>query len=161
MASTRRSESGVSNEAAISSVLGTLKGVACDGRGTDAVSIGAEGDTIAVTLATDDFNGEGNGAQSPRRAVLVGTRAEGAFGLKHERGGLFGEGARWTVLQREDAKCVREGGGASGSLSLVSLSLTNAGMSLGQIGPGLGSTSPQSLMSRAASRRRSNGGARK
>ncbi len=145
MASTRRSESGVSNVAAMSSTLGTLVGVTCDGVSTDAATGGAVVATVAQAIA--GFKGESDGAQATGEVVSVVTRVGGAFGLKHERGGVFGEGARRTALQREEAKWVRVVGGVSGSLSLVLLSLTNAGMSLNLIGPGLSSTSPQSLRS--------------
>ncbi len=146
MASTRRSESGASNAAAISSTLGTLIGVARDGVSTDAAT-GAVVAASAVAQAIDDVKGEIDGVQATEDIVSVVVRVGGAFGLKHERGGVFGEGARQTALQREEAKWVRVAGGLSVSLSLVSLSLTNTGMSLNPIGPGLSSTSPQSLRS--------------
>lgn len=51
---------------------------------------------------------------------------------------------------------VKRGGAGGGGLSV-----DGASMVLAQIGPGFNSTSPQSRMSRAASRRRSNEGAGK
>ena len=146
----RRRESGVSKDSAIVSASGNWSKAVWVGDGASSctersVVEAADVDDVGVMCRARASVGVWLCIGLASWAVVAQSGSSGGiFGRKHDRGGVREDGVRRTGVQRDEATDVCVVDGASGALSVVVLSATSAFVCFILIGPGLGSTSPQS-----------------